>query len=178
MNIKLQHFSSGLYSHKERKTHKSHHGGNLPSAPTVSPVRVSLCCWGIKTALEPLGEPRLKMLPGKWWSSKNQHSGCGFKGLYRVLHFLSNGTKEKTDDADEGKDKCCKRVKFIPFTMGLCSCLKVPLYYNLKTKGNRIAEHVRIFMKFPISNTWGRSDSAEKDQRNDFGSQRLKCFKT
>lgn len=36
---------------------------------------------------------------------QNQHNECGFKGLYRVLHFLSNGTEEKIDDADEGKDR-------------------------------------------------------------------------
>lgn len=119
VNIKLQHFSSAYYSHKEIGTHKSLFGGKSCCLLRLSPVSVSLCCRGIKTALELLEESRLKILHRRMMIQQNQHGECGFKGLYRVLHFLSNGTEEKIDDADKGKDRCCRRVKLIPVTMGL-----------------------------------------------------------
>lgn len=117
VDIKLQHFSSACYSHKETETHKSRKSCCLLR---LSPVSVSLCCRGIKTALEPLEEPKLKILLCFMMIQQIQQSECGFKGLSSELHFLSNGMEEKVDDADEGKDSCCRRVKLIPVTMGLC----------------------------------------------------------
>lgn len=138
MNIKLQHFASACYSHKESEAHKSHSWGKTCCLLRLSPVSVSLCCRGIKTVLELLEESRLKIPHCIMMIQRNQHSECGFKGLYRVLHFLSNGTEEKIDDTDEGKDRCCRRVTLTPVTMGLCSCLQVLLhFYILKSKGNR-----------------------------------------